>query len=105
MVSINDCPNLTQPQISNFFQIKKKLLIACGTQIHNDLVLFSTEFFTTIYSAIYNEFSIAASFFPPRKESNACHFYIEKMIKLCPSEETFFNKKSLQYLRENFNNK
>ncbi|EAA8755151.1 hypothetical protein DK104_22895 [Salmonella enterica subsp. enterica serovar Lexington] len=98
--SIKDCGQLQGNDNARFEKVKDSLRIKCGVQHLNDASHLSTGFVSAMYSAFYNEFSLASVIIEAPKRKNRCLSSIDEFLKLCPEQKIHFSQKNLQMLRD-----
>lgn len=98
--SINDCDQLHGNDYGRFEKVKESMRDNCGLQDLNDIHHITTGMISTMYSALYNEFSLASVFIEAPKRKNQCLSSIDEFLKMCPEQKIHFSQEDLQMLRD-----
>ncbi|EGB4208917.1 hypothetical protein H7M29_004772 [Salmonella enterica] len=98
--NINDCSQLQGNDYGRFEKVKESMKNNCALQDLNDIHHIATGMISTMYSALYNEFSLASVFIEEPKRKNRCLSSIDAFLKVCPEQKIHFNQKNLQMLRD-----
>lgn len=99
-MSINDCSQLQGNDYGRFEKVKESMRNNCALQDLNDIHHITTGMISTIYSALYNEFSLASVFIEVPARKNKCLGLIDEFLKMCPEQKIHFSQKNLQMLRD-----
>lgn len=100
LTSINDCDQLQGNDYARFEKIKENMRGNCALQDLNDIHHITTGMISTMYSSLYNEFSLAAVFIEAPKRKNECLNSIDQFLMMCPEQKIYFSQKNLQMLRD-----
>ncbi|EAB2724691.1 hypothetical protein XF10_16240 [Salmonella enterica] len=98
--SIKDCNQLRGNDNAHFEKVKDSLRNRCGVQNLNDASHLSIGLVSAMYSAFYNEFSLASVFIEAPKRKNQCLNSIDEFLKMCPEQKIHFSQENLQMLRD-----
>lgn len=71
-----------------------------GGQDLNDIHHITTGMMSTMYSALYNEFSLASVFIDAPARKNKCLGLIDEFLTMCPERKIYFSQENLQMLRD-----
>ncbi|HFZ7861189.1 TPA: hypothetical protein ACIO54_004845 [Salmonella enterica subsp. enterica serovar Potsdam] len=99
-MSVNDCSQLQGNDYGRLEKVKESMRYNCGRQNLNDIHHIATGMISTIYSSLYNEFSLASVFIEAPKRKNRCLGSIDEFLKMCPEQKIHFSQKNLQMLRD-----
>ncbi|EDY1997983.1 hypothetical protein GTD56_004518 [Salmonella enterica subsp. diarizonae] len=98
--NINDCDQLQGNDYGRFEKVKESLRNNCGGQDLNDIHHITTGMISTMYSALYNEFSLASVFIDAPTRKNKCLGLIDEFLTMCPERKIYFSQENLQMLRD-----
>lgn len=98
--NINDCDQLQGNDYGRFEKVKESLRNNCGGQDLNDIHHITTGMMSTMYSALYNEFSLASVFIDAPARKNKCLGLIDEFLTMCPERKIYFSQENLQMLRD-----
>lgn len=98
--SIDDCSQLQGNDYGRFEKVKESMRNNCALQDLNDIHHITTGMMSTMYSALYNEFSLASVFIETPIRKNRCLSSIDEFLKMCPEQKIHFSQEKLQMLHD-----
>lgn len=102
MFNVAECTNFYSIDVGQTLSVKEELYNDCALQTPRNMIIHFVDFVSVFYSGLYTEAAIAFPLFPQKKINNKCLNSINKMIKLCPGESVYYDKKILSQLNQKY---
>lgn len=102
MFNVAECNNFYSIDVGQTLSVKDELYNDCALQTPRNMIVHFVDFISAFYSGLYTEAAIVFPLFPQKKINNKCLNSINKMIKLCPGESVYYDKKILSQLNQKY---